>query len=62
MIESWFIEEATSQEGWGMDFTLVIEGETGEEDWIVGFVLSDRGIWPLSLTRRILVSYITIWD
>jgi hypothetical protein len=62
MIESWFIEEETSQEGWGMDFSSVIEGETSEADWTVGFVFSDRGSWPLSLKRRILVSYITIWD
>jgi hypothetical protein len=45
-----------------MDFALVIEGETDEVDWIVVFVFNDRGSWPLSLTRRILVSYITIWD
>jgi hypothetical protein len=32
MIESWFIEEETSQEGWGMDFSSFIEGETSEAD------------------------------
>ena len=55
MIESWFIEEATSQEGWGMEFSSFIKGENE-------FFFSDREIWPLSLTRKILVSYITIWD
>jgi hypothetical protein len=62
MIESWFIEEAASQEGWGMDFASVIEGASSEANWIVGFVSSDRGSRPLSLTRNILISYITIWD
>jgi hypothetical protein len=62
MMESWFIEEVNSQEGWGMDFSSIMEGETNEADWIVGFVFSDKGSWHMILTRIILVSYITIWD
>ena len=58
MIESWFIEEASSQEGRGMDFSSVIEGVANESEWTIGFVFRDRGSCPLSL----IVSYITIWD
>jgi hypothetical protein len=32
MIKSWFIEEASIQEGWGMDFSSVIDGEASEVD------------------------------
>jgi hypothetical protein len=62
MIESWFIEEETSQEGWGIYFSSVIEGAPSEEEWKIRFVFNERGSFPLSLKRRILVSYISIWD
>jgi hypothetical protein len=44
MIESWFIEEAVSQEGWGMDFSSVTNGETSEEKWTRRVCFNARGI------------------
>jgi hypothetical protein len=50
MILSRFIEEAASQEGWGMDFASVIEGAASEADWTVGFVFEQ--LLPLEKNRR----------